>query len=112
MWCNHTESEREREQAKRRALTFGVEGNEAVAERPVLHGLVSKDRLLGEDHHADVVEQAQALQDLRHGLGVGLLCHGADAHHDLPLRGLQVKKEHVRTNTQLEYTESLSDDWR
>lgn len=67
--------------------TFGVEGDEAVAQRPLLHRLF-QDHLLGEDDHVDVVEPAEALQDLGHGLGFGLLGHGTDAHHNLSLRRL------------------------
>lgn len=61
-----------------------MEGDEAVAEGPFLHGLL-QDHLLGEDHHVDVVKLTEALQDLRHGFGFGLLHHGTDAHHDLTL---------------------------
>ena len=64
-----------------------MEGDEAVAVGPVLLGLVEDDLLL-KGHHGDVLEEAQALQDLLHGLGFGLLGHGTDAHHDLPLWGL------------------------
>lgn len=67
--------------------TFGVEGDEAVAQRPLLHRLF-QDHLLREDDHVDVVEPAEALQDLGHGLGFGLLGHGADAHHNLSFRRL------------------------
>lgn len=65
-----------------------MEGDKTVAQRPLLHRLL-QDHLLGEDHHLDVVEAAQALQDLGHGLGFGFLGHGADPHHDLSLRGLE-----------------------
>jgi len=64
-----------------------VEGDEAVAERPLLHGLL-QDHLLGKDHHVDVVELAESLQDLGHGFGLGLLHHGTYADHDLSLRRL------------------------
>lgn len=48
-------------------FTFGVEGDEAVTERPVLHRLL-KDHLLWKDDHVDVIKLAEALQDLSHGL--------------------------------------------
>lgn len=64
-----------------------MEGDKAVAQRPLLHRLL-QDHLLREDNHLDVVEATQALQDLGHGLGLGLLSHGADPHHDLSLWGL------------------------
>lgn len=73
--------------------TFGVEGDEAVAQRPLLHRLF-QDHLLREDDHVDVVEPAEALQDLGHGLGFGLLGHGADAHHNLSLWRL-VEEENI-----------------
>lgn len=69
-----------------------MEGDEAVAEGPVLHGFV-EDHILLEQHHGDVLKEAQPLQDLLHGLGLGLLGHGADPHHYLPLRGLQGHRE-------------------
>lgn len=80
--------------------TFGVEGDEAVAQRPLLHRLF-QDHLLGEDDHIDVVEPAEALQDLGHGLGFGLLGHGADAHHNLSLRRL-VEEETRRGRRRME----------
>lgn len=62
--------------------TLGVEGDEAVTQRPLVDGLVEDD-VLWEDDHSDVLEPAQPLQDLGHGLGLGLLHHAADPHHDL-----------------------------
>lgn len=64
--------------------TFGVEGDEAVAEGPFLHRFL-QDHLLGKDDHVDVVKLAKALQDLSHGLGFGLLHHGTYADHNLSL---------------------------
>lgn len=49
-------------------FTFGVEGDEAVAQRPLLHRFF-QDHLLGKDDHIDVVKLTKALQDLSHGLG-------------------------------------------
>lgn len=49
-------------------ITFGVEGDEAVAERPILYWLL-QNHLLWKDDHVDVIKLAQALQDLSHGLG-------------------------------------------
>lgn len=80
--------------------TFGVEGDEAVAQRPLLHRLF-QDHLLREDDHVDVVEPAEALQDLGHGLGFGLLGHGADAHHNLSLWRL-VREETRRGRRRME----------
>lgn len=68
--------------------TFGVKGDEAVTQRPFVHGLVEDD-ILWEDDHRDVLESAQPLQDLGHRLRLGLLHHAADPHHDLLLRGLE-----------------------
>lgn len=68
--------------------TFGVKGDEAVTQRPLVHGLVEDD-ILWEDDHRDVLESAQPLQDLGHRLRLGLLHHAADPHHDLSLRGLE-----------------------
>lgn len=65
-----------------------MEGDEAVTEGPFVHGLVEND-VLGEDDHSDVLKPAQPLQDLGHGLRLGLLHHGTDPHHDLSLRGLR-----------------------
>ena len=48
-------------------FTFGVEGDEAVAERPVLHRLL-QDHLLWKDDHVDVVKLTKPLQDLSHRL--------------------------------------------
>lgn len=67
--------------------TFGVERDEAVAQRPFVHRLVEDD-VLWEDDHGDVLKPAQPLQDLGHRLGLGLLHHAADPHQDLPLWGL------------------------
>lgn len=72
--------------------TFGVEGDEAVAQRPVVDGLV-ENHVLGEDHHSDVLELTEPLQDLSHRLRLGLLRHGTDPHHDLSLRGLRGEKK-------------------
>lgn len=69
-----------------------MEGDKTVAQRPLLHRFL-QDHLLREDHHLDVVEAAQALQDLGHRLGLGLLGHGADPHHDLSLGGLGEEQE-------------------
>lgn len=68
--------------------TFGVEGDEAVTQRPFVHRFVEDD-VLREYDHGDVLEPAEPLQDLGHGLGLGLLHHAADPHHDLLLRGLR-----------------------
>lgn len=70
--------------------TLGVEGDEAVTQRPFVYGLVEDD-VLWEDDHSDVLKPAQPLQDLGHWLGLGFLHHAADAHHDLALRGLNEK---------------------
>lgn len=70
-----------------RGGTFGVEGDEAVTQRPFVHRLV-EDGVLWEDDHGDVLEPAQPLQNLGHWLGLGLLHHAADPHHNLSLRGL------------------------
>lgn len=61
-----------------------MEGDEAVAERPPVHRFL-QDHLLLENYHIDVVELTQPLQDLGHGLGLGLLHHCTDADHDLAL---------------------------
>lgn len=68
--------------------TFGVEGDEAVTEGPFVHRLIEDD-VLRENDHGDVLEPAEPLQDLGHGLGLGLFHHAADPHHDLSLRGLR-----------------------
>lgn len=47
--------------------TLGVEGDEAVTQRPFVDGLV-EDGVLWEDDHSDVLEPAQPLQDLGHWL--------------------------------------------
>lgn len=65
-------------------FTFGVEGDEAVTARPILHWLL-KDHLLRKDDHIYVVKLAQALQDLSHGFRVGLLSHGTNSNHNLTL---------------------------
>lgn len=49
--------------------TLGVEGDEAVTKRPLVHGLV-EDYVLWEDDHSDVLEPAKPLQDLGHRLGL------------------------------------------
>lgn len=67
--------------------TFGVEGDEAITQRPLLHRLV-EDHLLWEDDDGDVLKLTQPLHDLGHRLRIGLLHHGADPHHNLPLRRL------------------------
>lgn len=64
-----------------------MEGDEAVAEGPLVHGLVEDD-VLREDDHGDVLKLAQPLHDLSHGLGLGLLDHGTDPNHDQTLRVL------------------------
>lgn len=74
--------------------TFGVEGDEAVTERPFVHGLVEDD-VLWEDDHSNVLKPTQPLQDLGHRLGFGLLHHATDPHHDLSLRGLNTGGGHV-----------------
>ena len=73
--------------------TFGVEGDEAVTQGPFVHGLVEND-VLREDDHSDVLKPAQTLQNLGHGLWLGLLHHGTDAHHDLSLRRLRGGGDH------------------
>lgn len=72
--------------------TLGVEGDEAVTQRPLVHRLVEDD-ILREDDHGDVLKPAQPLQDLGHRLGLGLLHHAADPHHDLSLRWLKKGEE-------------------
>ncbi len=72
--------------------TLGVEGDEAVTQRPFVHGLVEDD-VLWEDDHSDVLKPAQPLQDLGHWLGLGLFHHAADPHNDLLLRGLNKGEE-------------------
>lgn len=67
-----------------------MEGNEAVTERPFVHGLIEDD-VLWEDDHSDVLKPAQPLQDLGHWLGLGLLHHAADPHDDLLLWGLDIR---------------------
>lgn len=67
--------------------TFGVEGDEAVTQRPFVHRLI-KDDVLWENDHGDVLEPTEPLQDLSHGLGLGLLHHATDPHHNLLLRRL------------------------
>lgn len=69
-----------------------MEGDKTVAQRPLLHRFL-QDHLLREDDHLDVVEATQTLQDLGHRLGLGLLGHGADPHHDLSLWGLEEAQE-------------------
>ena len=68
-------------------FTLGVEGDEAVTQRPLVHRLV-EDNILWKDDHSDVLKPAQPLQDLGHWLGLGLLHHATDPHHDLLLRRL------------------------
>lgn len=51
----------------RNTVTFGVERDEAVTQRPFVHGLVEDD-ILWEDDHSDVLEPAQPLQNLGHWL--------------------------------------------
>lgn len=80
--------------------TFGVEGDEAVTQGPFVHGLVEDD-LLGEDDHCDVLKLTQPFHDLGHGLGLGLLHHGADAHHDLPLWRLGEQRGRERGHSHL-----------
>lgn len=72
----------------RMPLTFGVERNETITERPVLHRLIENDFLLKRDH-CDVFEQTQSLQNLLHRFRLGLFRHGTDTHHDLSLWGLK-----------------------
>lgn len=67
--------------------TLGVERDKAVTERPFVHRLIEDD-VLWEDDHSDILKPAQPLQDLGHWLGLGLLHHATDPHHDLSLRGL------------------------
>lgn len=81
-------SDRYRILTQKDAFTFGVERDEAVAQRPVLHRLL-QDHLLGKDDHIDVVKLTKSVQDLSHGLGCGLLHHGTYANHDLSLWRLQ-----------------------
>lgn len=64
--------------------TFGVKGDETVTHRPILYWFTEYD-VLREDDHSDVLKLTKALHDLGHRLGVGLLHHGADAHHNLTL---------------------------
>lgn len=80
-------------------FTFGVEGDEAVTQRPVLHRLL-QDHLLWKDDHVDVIKLAEALQDLSHGLGVGLLRHRTNSNHDLTLLQLQEQKQNERGGAQ------------
>lgn len=79
------------------SCTLGVEGDEAVTQRPFVHRLV-EDGVLWEDNHSDVLKPAQPLQDLGHWLGLGLLHHAADPHHDLLLRGLNKEEEEKESN--------------
>lgn len=65
-------------------ITFGVEGDEAVAERPILYRLL-QNHLFWKDVHVDVIKLAQALQDLSHGLGFWLFCHGTYTNQNLSL---------------------------
>lgn len=74
----------------RSTVTFGVERDEAVTQRPFVHGLVEDD-ILWEDDHSDVLEPAQPLQNLGHWLWLGFLHHAADPHHNLSLWGLNKK---------------------
>ena len=74
-------------------LTFGVEGDEAVTKRPIVHRLVEDNFLLKSDN-CDVLEQAQALQDLLHGFRLGLLGHSTNANHNLSLWGLGQREPH------------------
>lgn len=64
--------------------TFGVKRDEAVTQRPILHRFIEYD-FLREDDYCDVLKLTKALHDLGHRLGVGLLHHGADPHHNLTL---------------------------
>ena len=75
-------------------LTFGVEGDEAVTKRPIVHRLV-EDNLLLKSDHCDVREQTQALQDLLHGFRLGLLGHSTNANHNLSLWGLEQRTTHT-----------------
>lgn len=77
--------------------TLGVEGDEAVTQRPFVHGLV-EDGILWEDDHSDVLKPAQPLQDLGHWLWFGLLHHAAYPHHDLSLWGLNEGEEEQPVN--------------
>lgn len=81
----------------KKSCTLGVEGDEAVTQRPFVHRLV-EDGVLWEDNHSDVLKPAQPLQDLGHWLGLGLLHHAADPHHDLLLRGLNKEEEEKESN--------------
>lgn len=72
--------------------TFGVEGDEAVTQRPFVHRLIEDD-ILWEDDHGDVLKLAQPLQNLSHWLGLGLFHHATDSHHNLLLWGLNNKNK-------------------
>ena len=67
-----------------RVLTLGVEGDEAVTVGPVFDRFVEDDILL-QSYHGDVLKETQALQDLLHRFGFGLLRHCTNADHYLPL---------------------------
>lgn len=76
--------------------TLGVEGDEAVTQRPSVHGLVQND-VLWKDDHSDVLKFAEPFQDLSHWLGLGLLHHATDPHDNLPLRGLYEAERNIRS---------------
>ena len=80
-----------------------MEGDEAVAEGPLLHRLL-QDHLLGKDDDVDVVELTKALQDLSHRLGFGLLHHSTYADHDLSLRRLVEGKGRMETRHDIKQT--------
>lgn len=68
--------------------TFGMKGNEAVTQRPLLHRF-TENHLLWKNDHGDVLKFTESLQDFSHGFGLGFLHHGADPHHYLTLHWLR-----------------------
>lgn len=84
-------------------LTSGMEGDEAVAVRPLLHGFF-QDHLLRKNDHVDVLKLTESLQDLSHGFGLGLFHHGTYAHDDLSSQ----LEENGRANVLAEQGEGIT----
>lgn len=65
-------------------FTFGMEGDETITARPILHRFL-QDHLLWKDDHIYVVKLTKALQNLSHGLGFGFFHHSTNANNNLSL---------------------------
>lgn len=62
--------------------TLRVPGQQTLAARPLLNGLV-ENSVVAKADDVKLAPGAQARQDFKHGLAVCFLIHGTDTHSDL-----------------------------